>query len=298
MNAFKRAVFVSFLLFQCACYYDDVENNTLEPGEINYAQIKSEARGTVRLQVYLPPTWNKDTLEAYPLIIYLHGQFGDEHSFFFNVNYRDLNRWVNTGEVPPFVLVSADCQSIYRDDRQWSSNPNETFLTSDEDNELRAFCLKNFNAGGRPEIVSIHGQSTGARGAVHYGLKFPDRFASAVSNAFVSDYAIEEEQLNAFENRDQIISSGIRLRLVIGSLDQYYLTMGRKATYLMHDYLESLGIQHEFEILSGATHFLYSIWNCKNGTGMKNGLYELKLHASAWNLSESGGTYAHSEQAL
>lgn len=288
MNVFKRIISISALLFLCSCYYyEDITSSSLEPGAVTVTKIESSARGSVNMEIYLPPGWDKTIPEGYPLIIYLHGQWGDEHSFFFNVNYRMLNSWIHQEEIPPFILVSIDAAAETGDDRQWTIPANETFLTSDDENELRMFCKTHLNANINPGMVSIHGQSMGARGALHYGFKFPDRFASAISNAFVSDYALEEEQLNALANRDRIVSSGIKLRLVIGTLDQYYLNLFRKATYTMHEYLDVIDIPHEFEVLPGATHYLYSLWNSINALGIKNGLYELKLHASAWSLNSS-----------
>jgi len=266
---------------------DDVVNNSLAAGEINETQIETADRGTVQMEVYLPPDWDTEFEEGYPLIFYLHGQNGNDHSFFSNVNYKQLNDYINEEEITPFVLVSVASYQIKGIQQQWSTSPNEKLFASEDDNSLRAFCKKHFNAGILPGTVSIHGQSMGARGALHYGFKYPHLFASAVANAFVSDYALQEEQLNAEENKEKIIENGTKIRIVIGTNDYFYIRFGRVASFVMNEFLTSLEIPHEFEVIPGAKHFLDSIWNSTNESGIKNGLYELKFHASAWENQES-----------
>jgi pimeloyl-ACP methyl ester carboxylesterase len=108
----------------------------------------------------------------------------------------------------PFVIVEVTFAVIEGDPEHWSSKRNEAFLTSDETGELRSYCQEHLKAGPGPDAISIQGFSFGARGVLHHALRFPDRFASAVSSAFVSDYALEEEQAIALENRDAIQGVG------------------------------------------------------------------------------------------
>ena len=78
-------------------------------------------------------------------------------------------------------------------------------------------------------------------------------------------------------------ASGIKIRMVIGTEDNWVLEQGRQASYIMHDYLTDIGITHEFEILQNAGHQLNSMWLTSTESGLVNGLYELKLHAQMWN---------------
>jgi hypothetical protein len=121
-------------------------------------------------------------------------------------------------------------------------------------------------------------------------MKHPDKFASAVANAFVSDYALSDRKRDANTNRESVLESGILIRMVIGTRDRYVIEQDRTATPEMHEHLQGLGIPHEYEVLEGVTHGLRSIWNHRRPDGGKNGLYELQFHARAWTR-----TRAHTE---
>ena len=251
-------------------------------GHYTVSSFQSAARGRVHFTVYLPPAWTPDGTEAYPLIIFLHGQTGDEFRFPDNVPVSDLNQWIGEGAVPPFVLIAprgADEIGTVR----WYHTPNVLLLTSDDPSELRAFCWRRFRAGGSSNSLSVHGHSRGASGALHFALNYPDKFASSVANAFVSDYVLEALKTSASENRERILTAGIRLRMIIGPEDSFVLNDGRIGSPAMHLHLDSLGIPHEYEVLPGVTHSFSSLWNYQRPDGLQSGLYELQFHARAWN---------------
>ena len=245
------------------------------------SHFESGARGQVWFSVYLPPDWSPDGTEVYPLVVFLHGQHGDQYSFSNRVSVSDLNQWIRDGLVPPFVLVAPNGSDIPAS-VQWYYPDNVTLLTSDASDELRAFCFETFRAGGAPENTSVHGHSRGASGALYFALNHWDRFASAVANAFVSDYVLEARKEDAVRNRQAFINSGISLRMTIGTEDSYSLEHGRIGSPELHRHMDTLGIPHEYELLPGVTHGLSSIWNFQRTDGKKNGLYELQLHAKAW----------------
>ena len=280
---FKSILLLVVMTFYIvACGSSDTDKNTLKAGKVNTAVVQSASRGKVNLEVYLPPTWKKEG-ETYPVIFFLHGAFGNEKGFFRNVEYQQLNDWIAEGKLPPFVLVSIASHYISSVEQQWSSAPNEVFLTSRADTELRAFSLRHFNAGDASRDVrktSIHGHSRGALGALHYALKFPTLFTSAVGDAFVTDSALAEEQQNALQNKNAILESRIKLRLSVGDRDAF--ENHRKTSFLMHNYLESIDISHEYEVLVETNHTFSSLWNSTTKTSELNGLYELQLHAKTW----------------
>ena len=274
---------VSFYLVACGSGSSSKpESTNFKAGKVNVTSINSASRGRVNLEVYLPPKWKKEG-ETYPVIFFLHGAFGNEKGFFRNVKYQQLNDWINQGKLPPFVLIAIASHYVDGIEQQWSSAANETFLTSRANTELRAFSLKYFNAGDSSRDIrktSIHGHSRGARGALHYGLKFSTLFTSAIADAFVSDYALEEEQQNALQYKNAIISSGIKIRLSVGDSDAF--ENHRKTSALMHGYLDSIGIAHQYEVLTDTNHTFHSLWNGITTNSEINGLYELKLHATTW----------------
>jgi S-formylglutathione hydrolase FrmB len=244
----------------------------------------SGARGRVHFTVYLPPGWTPEGNESYPLLFFLHGQSGDEYRFSDNVPVSELNQWITLGLVPPFVLVAPRGSDV-PNTVQWYYDDNVTLLTSEGPGELRAFCWDTFRAGGSPDWISVQGQSRGASGTLHFALNHWDKFASAVANAFVSDYVLDSYREAATRNRDEIVASGLPIRMTIGTEDAYVVEMGRVGSQVLHEHLDALEIPHEYEVLPGVTHDFSSLWHyMRPEDGLVTGLYELQFHARAWGF--------------
>ena len=256
---------------------------SVKPGAYTYSKFLSPSRGLVDYSVYLPPQWNRSSNKSYPLIFFLHGQLGWERSFPDSVPAQQLNKWVANGLIPPIVIVSLRTGRLKDNvEEQWSSVRNETLLTRESSNELRAFIRAQFKAGLSSKTTSIHGHSRGSRGAIHFALKYPLSFSSAVANAFVSDYALKETKKIAKQNIQQIRSNGIPLRISIGDQDEFSLNMGRRASPVIHQFLSNLNIPHDYEVFPGINHGFVNVWNTRQKSGLHNGLGELQFHARAW----------------
>jgi len=261
--------------------------NALSPGGYTYSRFMSPSRGLVDYSVYLPPQWKRDSAKKYPLVFFLHGQTGWERSFPDSVPAQQLNQWIAKGFIPPMVIVSLRTGRLNgKDEEQWSSARNEALLTSEKSNELRAFVREQFRAGMTPKTTAIHGHSRGSRGAIHFALKYPTSFSSAVANAFVSDYALQETMQIASKNLQQIRSKGIPLRISIGGRDEFALNMGRRASPVIHRFLNNLKIPHDYEVFPGVDHGFVNVWNAKQKNGLPNGMAELQFHAGAWAKSK------------
>ena len=220
--------------------------NALQPGGYTYSRFMSPSRGLVDYSVYLPLDWKRDSTKQYPVVYFLHGQTGWERSFPDSVPAKQLNQWIAKGFIPPMVIVSLRTGRLNgKDEEQWSSARNEKLLTSESSNELRAFVREQFRAGMTAKTTAIHGHSRGSRGAIHYALKYPTSFSSAVANAFVSDYALQETMQIASQNIAQIRSNGIPLRISIGYRDEFALNMGRRASTIIHRFFNNLKIPHD-----------------------------------------------------
>ena len=257
--------------------------NDLKPGAYAYSRFLSPSRGLVDYSVYLPPEWKHNSSKTYPLVFFLHGQLGWERSFPDSVPATQLNQWIAQGRIPPMVIVSLRTGRLNGNvEEQWSSARNESLLISEQPNELRQFIRQQFRAGMTAKTTAIHGHSRGSRGAIHYALKYPTSFSSAVANAFVSDYALDETKQIAQQNQQQIRSQGIPLRISIGDRDEFALNMGRKASPVIHQFLNNLNIPHDYEVFPGVNHGFVNVWNARQKSGLPNGLGELQLHAGAW----------------
>ena len=255
----------------------------LKSGGYAYSKFISPSRGLVDYSVYLPPQWQRNSTKTYPVVYFLHGQTGWERSFPDSVPAQQLNQWINRGRIPPMVIVALRTGRLKANvEEQWSSKRNEVLLTSENPNELRTFIRQQFRAGMTAKTTAIQGHSRGSRGAIHYALKYPRSFSSAVANAFVSDYALDETKRIAQQNIQQIRQFGIPLRISIGDQDEFAVNMGRKASAVIHQFLNNLNIPHDYEVFRGVNHGFVNIWNTQMRNGITNGLAELQLHAEAW----------------
>lgn len=265
-----------------AIYTQQIMNN-VKPGGYAYSRFLSPSRGLVDYAVYLPQEWQRTNNKTYPLVFFLHGQLGWERSFPDSVPAAQLNQWIAQGLIPPMVIVSLRTGRLKGNaEEQWSTARNERLLTSESSNELRHFIRQQFKAGISAKSTAIHGHSRGSRGAIHFALKYPTSFSSAVANAFVSDYALDQIKQIAQHNLQQIRSQGIPLRISIGDRDEFAVNMGRKASPVIHQFLNNLNIPHDYEVFSGVNHGFVNIWNTKQRSGLPNGLGELQFHARSW----------------
>jgi len=247
-------------------------------GKITISVFKSKSRSWVPFFVYLPPNWNPN--ETYPLILFFHGQGGDEGTFQKYVEAEQLNRWITEGDLEPVVIAGVRGDND-RDHVQWFSEENESLFVNEKGGDFILFCQDLFNAGGRGESISIEGHSRGAAGAIHYYLKYPKQFSSVVGMGYVSDYTLESNFLLARKNLSELVDEETPLRIEIGTEDSFVLNKQRRASFKMHQFLKENNIVHSFDVLHGVEHGFDTFWNYYTDEGIVNGLAHLKFHEKA-----------------
>ncbi len=244
-------------------------------GKINVSIFETGARSWVPYFVYLPPNWNPN--ETYPLVLFLHGQGGDEGTFNKYVQAEQLNEWITNDDLEPVVIAGIRGDND-RDNVQWFTEENENLLVNKPRGEFLQFCQNSFNAGRHGKEISIEGHSRGAAGAIHYYLKYPGLFSSVVGMGYVSDYTLEDNFFLGRNNLELLKREATPLRLEIGTEDSFVQTKNRRASFEMHQFLKENSIEHSFEILHGVEHGFDAYWNYYSDEGMLNGLAHLKFH--------------------
>ena len=244
-------------------------------GQFTLSFFESKVKSTVPYFVYLPPNWHPNG--NYRLLLFLHGQGGDEGTFQKQVDAEQLNEWNKAGEIADLVIAGIRGDND-RDKIQWFTKENEALLIPELNGEFIQFCQENFKAGGEHKGVSIEGHSRGGGGALHYLFKYPQSFKSVVSLAYVSDYTLNLNKELALKNKDALIKSGAKIYMEIGTEDQFVKNKNRKASFAMHTYLNEIEIAHSFDYLDGVVHGFDSFWNYDSDNGMQNGLLHLKRH--------------------
>ena len=135
------------------------------------------------LYVYLPPGY--DPAKSYPLALWLHGAFGDEHALFGSANVPALDRMIATGCCPPMIVAYPDGTFT---GRNHPTSKHSMFVNGKngriEDNimcEIIPFLTCRYNILPGRDFHGIAGMSAGGGGAMSLALRHRDYFGAAAS---------------------------------------------------------------------------------------------------------------------
>jgi len=137
------------------------------------------------LYVYLPPGYTP--ARSYPLIVYLHGAFGDEQPFLSVERITYLDDLIVQGCFPPVIVA---CPDGTYGGRNLFNSPHSFFINGCggrfEDHmmqEVIPFLLDRFSVRPEREAHALMGNSAGGFGAMNLAIKHRDCFASVASLA-------------------------------------------------------------------------------------------------------------------
>ena len=168
-------------------------NRRLQGRVVDYTQnhgadrrISSPILGMPRdLYVYLPPGYNP--CKAYPVILYLHMAYLDEHWFVASNWITELDGMIARGEFPPAIVACPD-GLISGENRV--RGPHSMFVNGVmgrfEDHilyEVMPFLSGNFSVRPEREAHALIGVSGGGYGAMSIALRHRELFASVATLA-------------------------------------------------------------------------------------------------------------------
>jgi len=238
---------------------------TRTPPDVRHETFRSAALKTdVGYNVCLPPQYDKDSKQRFPVIYYLHGYEGNESSFFDYAKYwRDAVK-----KFGPVILVFVNGgETSFFCDSPDSTVPGETLLMKELiphiDQKFRTVA----NANGR----SLHGYSMGGFGALKLAFKFPETFNSAVAyGATLADAAefkkhlgkvfaqmfgndakrfAENDPFTLAERGAEKIRGHVVVDLIVGTKDDFL-----ERNRALHEKLQQLKVLHSYEEVRGAGH--------------------------------------------
>jgi alpha-L-fucosidase len=240
-----------------------------EPAGTHYRTFKSQlAGGEVSYLIYLPPTYETERAQRYPVVYWLHGLNGNQRAGATFV--ENLDAAVRTGKAPAMivVLVNGMVDSFYNDspDGKW---PIESVIVK----ELIPHIDKTYRTVARRESRAVEGYSMGGFGVAHLGFKYPEMFGrvSIMAGAII-DYDDEVSRHDPIgiiqkmfgndkayfeanhpstlvkKNADSI-RGRTAVRIAVG--DQDGLLPRSQA---LHELLVQLKIEHEYEVVPGVGH--------------------------------------------
>ncbi len=250
----------------------------------------SKLTGDVRYTIYLPPGYDQDE-RRYPVIYMLHGFSDDDTGWLqFGEADRIAGDAINSGELPPVILVMPDGGvTWYVNDHDGKKPWEEMFVT-----EFIPYIDATYRTRPKKEFRGILGLSMGGYGALHIAMRHPGLFTASV--AFSSGTYTDDEIVRMNEKHYQRLFGSLfgkdlkgeerlsdtwqifsplhlldslpveKLRSVrwyIDIGDDDFLYRGNAA---LHVKMRELGLPHEYRVRDGAHNWSY--WR----SGLKEGL--------------------------
>jgi enterochelin esterase-like enzyme len=127
------------------------------------------------VSIYLPPGYDSQSSNRYPVIYYLHGFLNND---IIQPGMKSiLDRGISSGKIRPYILVIPDHKTIY--DGSFYSNSSLTGKWADFTGlELVKYIDEKYRTIPHREARGIAGHSMGGYGAIKMAMLFPHVFSS------------------------------------------------------------------------------------------------------------------------
>jgi len=263
-----------------------VSPNKSAPSFATYQIYPTPARGRDTFGsfiIYLPKEYNSTT-KCYPVIYYLHGGNGNQREGQWLMN--EIDKAITTLKIPPVIIVSVQALPI-----GWYCNANvgakgvisgpvEDVLIKN----LIPFIDTHYRTIAKPSGRGLEGWSMGGFGAIRLAFKYPELFGytSSVAGALIEfqdehnpQYLVNtfgpatgpgsEKSIEYFNSvhprfyaskNAELIKKNVKIRLIVGDQDWLYNNNGKLITTIFSNYLDSLGIKHEYTVLKNVGHMV------------------------------------------
>lgn len=137
------------------------------------------------LYVYLPPGY--DPRRAYPLVLYLHMGYVDEHAFIGLPQLQQLDRMIARGEFPPAIVA---CPDGTIDGRNRSGSPHSGYMNGVngrfEDHlvqEVIPFLMQRYSIRPERQAHGILGTSAGGFAGLSLAIRYRSYFGAVAALA-------------------------------------------------------------------------------------------------------------------
>jgi len=236
-----------------------------EPAGTHYHLYATPSRGVgtqASCLIYLPPGYEKNASQRFPVLYWLHGGAGSQREGAWMVERIDAE--IRSGSLPPFLVVLVqglpDVRYINSKD---GTRPVENVIVRDLIPHIDATYRTIATRQGR----AIEGMSMGGFGALRLGFKYPQLFGSVsalapsikpmqqepevVREPFGNDQAYWDETgpWSIVKQHAAEIRGRTKVRLLVGDQDPLLANVKEYDALLT-----SLGINHQFSVVAGAHH--------------------------------------------
>ena len=230
---------------------------------------------TVKYHVYLPPSYENDSAQSFPVVYWLHGS-GGFPSGALNMLASRFDGAINAKKAPEMIVIFPDGygQSLWLNSKDGALPVEDIFIE-----ELIPHIDQNYRTIDSREGRMLEGGSMGGYGAARFGFKYPDLFSAVsmlnpgpmqetldvndapivgrqgaqavIDRVFGGDMAYFQAQSPwrlVEENADKVRGQ-LKLRMILGELDQITVT-----NQAFSKRMDAFGIDHQMILLKDAGH--------------------------------------------
>jgi enterochelin esterase-like enzyme len=235
------------------------------PAGTHYQLFDTPSRGKntrASYLIYLPPSYQTKLTTAYPVLYWLHGSGGSQREGAWVV--EQMNKRILNGHFPEVIIVLVQgLPAVNYVDTKDGSKPVESVLIKDLIPHIDATFRTIKSRNGR----AIEGMSMGGFGALRLGFKYPELFgtvsalAPSIGNfkneprevqenfGFDESFFYQNSPWNIVTANADKLKDKMHIRLLVGTEDELLADVTN-----FHLLLDSLQINHEFEIVRDAKH--------------------------------------------
>lgn len=211
--------------------------------------------------VSLPPGYEQNLNQRYPVIFLLHGGHGNP-SHWFDKNkgaaLTTLQELYTTGKLPPSIIITPDGNDKRGSSRYWDpqyiDGPHGNVSTAIGD-ELVKVVQSRYRTLPNPDFWAIGGLSSGGWGAINVGLHHLDHFSILFSHSgyFVDSSGPDNSPIEYIKTLPAQAKQRLRIYLDTGTADRAYL----KQAIQFHQVLDEVNIPNEFNQFPGPHSWKY-----------------------------------------
>lgn len=262
-----------------------ISPNRATPSFASYQIYPTPVRGKDTygsFMIYLPNEYDSTT-KQYPVIYYLHGGNGNQREGEWLMN--EMDKAIRAHKMPPVIIVSVQALPI-----GWYCNANVGAMGvvsgAIEDviiKNLIPYIDTHYRTIAMPSGRGLEGWSMGGFGAIRLAFKFPELFGFASSiagalidfqdehnpqyltNTFGPASGPDSEKSLAYFNavhprfyakKNAALIKRVKVRLIVGDKDWLYNNKGKLITNIFSEYLDSLGIEHDYTVIKDVGHMV------------------------------------------
>lgn len=245
----------------------------------NHALTSDLVPGEPRFDLLLPPAYDPERAEPYPLLLWLHGGGNGQGQVQRRLRPHLERAW-DEGTIEHIVAVAPITGNSYYIDWKGGGRSWETFILQ----ELLPHVRSHYNVAQDRAGTVLGGGSAGGQGTLRIGLRNPEMFAAAAAlepgfppvasfadldltpygpgamrflherfgNPFDVEYwRARHPPTIVIDSADRLRASGLKLLVEAGDEDANLTYLSAE---LLHRLLFDAAIPHEYHLVQGAAH--------------------------------------------